>query len=79
MGLKLRHSVTRTRTGVGCNGSSVSRALSLLVASYSTMRCSLPVQIHIELNKGVRGHSPIFKQKHSILGLDFDFAYKELI
>ena len=29
--------------------------------------------------RGVRGHSPIFKQKHSILGLDFDFAYKELI
>ena len=51
MGLKLRHSVTRTRTGVGCNGSSVSRARALLVASYSTMRCSLPVQTHIELNK----------------------------
>ena len=29
--------------------------------------------------RGVRGHLPIFKQKHSILGLDFDFAYKELI
>jgi len=29
--------------------------------------------------RGVRGHSPIFKQKHSILGLDFDLAYKELI
>ena len=28
--------------------------------------------------RGVRGHSPIFKQKHSILGQDFDFAYKEL-
>ena len=29
--------------------------------------------------RGVKGHLPIFKQKHSILGLDFDFAYKELI
>ena len=29
--------------------------------------------------RGVRGHSPIFKQKHSILGLDFDLAYKELV
>ena len=39
----------------------------------------LRLPCHIELNKGVRGHSSIFKQKHSILGLDFDFAYKELI
>ena len=29
--------------------------------------------------RGVRGHLPIFKQKYSILGLDFDFAFKELI
>ena len=29
--------------------------------------------------RGVKGHLPIFKQKHSILGLDFVFAYKELI
>ena len=29
--------------------------------------------------RGVRGHSPIFKQRHSILGLDFNFALKELI
>ena len=35
--------------------------------------------MHIELNKGARGHSPIFKQKHNILGQDFDFAYKKLI
>ena len=34
---------------------------------------------HIELNKGGKRTFTNFQQKHSILGLDFDFAYKELI